>query len=153
MDRWTSRPPPKSGEGLSLHLHRLCQQMWCTFTTPRTNIPSWTALLSTHCHMPLLSARRHFCLHLKWTCPKMSIDCPNGCTESIIREELGTHREICLLEIIECPFIGCEEQVTRRDLPEHKENASNTHLLLLHNKVMRLQSEIYENFPMFMRQL
>jgi len=81
----------------------------------------------------------------------MSIDCPNGCTESIIREELGTHREICPLEITECPFIGCE--VTRRDLPEHKENASNTHLLLLHNKVMRLQSEIYKNFLMFMRQL
>ena len=65
-------------------------------------------------------------------CPKMKIPCPNdGCDEEIERCDIPQHRQKCLFESVACKYvsIGCIEKVLRNDLEKHHDD-SQQHLQL-----------------------
>ena len=56
-------------------------------------------------------------------CPKMKIPCPNdGCEEEIERCEISQHRQRCLFELVPCIYtnIGCKKKFLRKNMEEHK---------------------------------
>ena len=77
-------------------------------------------------------------------CPKMKIPCPNsGCDEEIERCDISQHRQKCLYEIVECKYsnIGCTTKVLRKKLREHQ-NDSQQHLQLAIDKVYQQELTI-----------
>ena len=55
------------------------------------------------------------------TCPDVSEECPNKCGETLTRKEVPCHKQVCSLEIVECPFhkVGCDKRLPRKELEEH----------------------------------
>lgn len=56
--------------------------------------------------------------------------CPNGCGEQVARVEgsMAEHLERCPLEMVQCPYAGCEETMFRCDLDAHVKKAVSYHL-------------------------
>ena len=78
----------------------------------------------------------------KEECPKFPVQCPNECEiESIHRDEVEEHREVCPLEIIQCDYhvVGCEVKMARKDMNTHKQEKMEVHLSLSINELMELQ--------------
>ena len=64
-------------------------------------------------------------------CPDLVLTCPNeGCEDKIKRQEMGSHHQTCLKEVIECPYqdIGCETEMKREMMDEHMETNTQAHL-------------------------
>ena len=61
--------------------------------------------------------------HVK-QCPKYPLPCPNNCeVESVLREDMETHKKECPLEVIQCEYhnMGCEERMMRKNKRKHEE--------------------------------
>ena len=74
----------------------------------------------------------------KEECPKFPVQCPNECEiESIHRDEVEEHREVCPLEIIQCDYhVGCEVKMARKDMITHKQDIKGVPLSLNINELM-----------------
>ena len=67
------------------------------------------------------------------------MQCPNECEiESIHRDEVEEHREVCPLEIIQCDYhvVGCEVKMAHKDMNTHKQEMMEVHLSLSINELM-----------------
>ena len=81
----------------------------------------------------------------KEECPKFPVQCPNECEiESIHRDEVEEHREVCPLEMIQCDYhvVGCEVKMARKDMNTHKQEKMEVHLLLSINKLMETNMQL-----------
>ena len=74
--------------------------------------------------------------HHKAKCQKFTVQCPNGCGTTMLREEMNEHRKICPLEEIQCEYynLGCQGLMLRRDREEHNKNNVIQHLDLMKKK-------------------
>ena len=86
----------------------------------------------------------------KEECPKFPVQCPNECEiESIHRDEVEEHREVCPLEIIQCEYhvVGCEVEMAHKDMNTHKQEMMEVHLSLSINELMetRKQFQLTQN--------
>ena len=81
----------------------------------------------------------------KEECPKFPVQCPNECEiESIHRDEVEEHREVCPLEIIQCDYhvVGCEVKMARKDMNTHKQEMMEIHLSLSINELMETREQL-----------
>ena len=81
----------------------------------------------------------------KEECPKFPVQCPNECEiESIHRDEVEEHREVCPLEKIECDYhvVGCEVKMARKDKNTHKQEMMEVHLSLSINELMETRKQL-----------
>ena len=75
-------------------------------------------------------------------CQHYPVQCPNKCSKTIKRRNVGAHRESCPLEPVECSFseVGCQKQ-PRRDLDNHMATSDHQHLLLMMKAFKELKQE------------
>ena len=81
----------------------------------------------------------------KEECPKFPIQCPNECEiESIYRDEVEKHREVCPLEMIHCDYhvVGCKDKIARKDMNIHKQEMMEMHLSLSINELMETKTQL-----------
>ena len=67
-------------------------------------------------------------------CPSAPVTCPNNCELVVFRSDLERHRNHdCPLEIQQCEFraVGCQVELPRRDMPEHKRQNVAEHSVAL----------------------
>ena len=77
-------------------------------------------------------------------CPKVKIPCPNdGCDKEIERRDISQHRQKCLYEEVSCKYtnIGCKKMFCRKDLEKHH-NDSQQHLQLAIDTVNQQEATI-----------
>ena len=80
----------------------------------------------------------------KEECPKFPVQCPNECEiESIHRDEVEEHREVCPLEMIQCDYhvVDCEVKMARKDMNTHKQEKMEVHLSLSINELMETREQ------------
>ena len=81
----------------------------------------------------------------KEECPKFPVQCTNECEiESIRRDKIKEHREVCPLEIIQCDYhiVGCEVKMARKDMNTHKQEKMAAHLSLSINELMHTKMQL-----------
>ena len=81
----------------------------------------------------------------KEECPKFPVLCPNECEiESIHRDEVEEHREVCPLEMIQCDYhvVGCKDKMARKDMNTHKQEMMELHLSLSINELMETKVQL-----------
>ena len=81
----------------------------------------------------------------KEECPKLPVQCPNECEiESIHRDEVEEHREVCPLEMIQCDYhvVGCKVKMARKDMDTHKQGKMEVHLSLSINELMETKTQL-----------
>ena len=91
------------------------------------------------CHRELVS--RTLNTHME-TCGKVAVRC--RCDQELLREVQEQHwAESCPLTVLLCPFHlhGCGALVVRRDLDQHCEVWAPSHLQLISDKVLSLESD------------
>ena len=56
-------------------------------------------------------------------CDEYSLDCINGCgKKGIKRKNMQSHKNVCPLEKLECPFsVQCRNDILRKDMDSHKQ--------------------------------
>ena len=66
-------------------------------------------------------------------CEHYPLDCPNKCGGKSVKSKMPSHRDVCPLEKIECPFkyAKCAAIVLRQDMDSHCQNNMQQHLLLM----------------------
>ena len=67
-------------------------------------------------------------------CNYYPLPCPNKCgVRNIKRRDIETHRGICPLEPLDCPFkdAGCTDKIRSRDMENHIESGMQKHLLMV----------------------
>ena len=68
-------------------------------------------------------------------CDDYPLQCPNKCgAENIKRKDMKIHREICPLELLDCPFqqVSCSVgKILRKDMDSHCQKMTQPHLLLV----------------------
>ncbi len=76
-------------------------------------------------------------------CQHYPVKCPNKCSKTIKRGNVGTHRESCPLEPVECSFseVGCRGKLMRRDVDNHMATSDHQHLLLMMKAFKELKQE------------
>ena len=78
-------------------------------------------------------------------CGLYPVPCPNDCDVYMFeRRNLESHlKEQCPVTLVDCPFsyAGCETQLPRKDIPEHLDRASTTHLTMLATTTQKLSVE------------
>ena len=81
-------------------------------------------------------------------CGHYPLPCPNECgVGNIKRKDMKTHRGICPLEPLDCPFkdAGCTDNICRRDMENHIESSTQKHLLMVfksHQDLARKNEEL-----------
>lgn len=79
-------------------------------------------------------------------CPYKVVECKRCCGDSFARRAMDSHlQHACPLRPVMCPFhdMGCNiTELTHRALPDHMETCTQSHLMLLLNRVVEQQSVI-----------
>ena len=78
-------------------------------------------------------------------CLKFPLACPNECdVGTVCRGDMDEHRQICLLETIDCEYhtVGCEVKMLRKDLDKHTEENMKEHLFLTTKKLNDTENEL-----------
>ncbi|XP_065903121.1 TNF receptor-associated factor 4-like isoform X2 [Dysidea avara] len=78
-------------------------------------------------------------------CPKYPLPCPNNCmVESVLREDMETHKKECPLEVIQCEYhnMGCEEGVMRMNKRKHDEEHIEEHLSMIKAKLSKTEDRL-----------
>ena len=73
-------------------------------------------------------------------CPSAPVTCPNNCELVVFRSDLERHRNHdCPLEIEQCEFraVGCQVELPRKDMPEHKRQNVAEHSVALSTTLQR----------------
>ena len=78
------------------------------------------------------------------TCGHVAVQCPNNCSEILKKMDIATHREICPLEPVECPFaeVGCTERAARKNLDRHTATSDHHHLVLMMKAFKDLKQKV-----------
>ena len=78
-------------------------------------------------------------------CPSAPVTCPNNCEIAVLRCELEHHRNHdCPLEMQQCEFcaVGCQVELPRRDMPEHKRQSVVEHSVALSTTMQKAIADI-----------
>ena len=78
-------------------------------------------------------------------CPSAPVTCPNNCEHAVLRCELEHHRNHdCPLEIQQCEFraVGCQVELPRKDMSDHKREGVAEHSLLLSTTLQKAMADI-----------
>ena len=77
-------------------------------------------------------------------CPKAKIMCPQGCGESIEREDFTNHKKKCKNSNISCPYksFGCRDKYPRNQKDERMVTDVHKHLDLTAKVILELQKKI-----------
>ena len=78
-------------------------------------------------------------------CPSAPVTCPNNCELVVFRSDLQRHRKHdCPLEMQQCEFraVGCQVELSRRDMPEHKRQSVAEHSVALSTTLQRAMEDI-----------
>ena len=78
-------------------------------------------------------------------CSNYPLECPNQCGKTDIkRKDMGTHRDSCKLEPLNCPFkyVGCTDKIHRQDMADHQQKNMEKHLLMLARDHERLSRKV-----------
>ncbi|XP_068683549.1 TNF receptor-associated factor 4-like isoform X1 [Montipora foliosa] len=78
-------------------------------------------------------------------CQRFPVNCPNGCGETIPRDEICLHAEDeCPLAPIPCPYadMGCTKKVLQDDIASHIESEMRLHLDLVCVKLRDTEEEL-----------
>ena len=81
----------------------------------------------------------------KEKCSKFPVQCPNECEiETIHRDEVEEHREVCPLEMIQCDYhvVGCKVKMARKDMNTHKQKMMEVHLSLSISELMETKMQL-----------
>ena len=75
--------------------------------------------------------------HHKEKCQKFTVQCPNGCGVTMLREKISEHCKVCPLEQIQCEYysLGCRVTMLRRDKEEHNKNNVVLHIDLMKKNI------------------
>ncbi|KAM9314461.1 TNF receptor-associated factor 5 isoform 2-T2 [Pholidichthys leucotaenia] len=102
-----------------------------------------------HCRQPLQLSLIHD--HVEKLCPDVEVDCPDSCSQKILRHQLMKHTESCPEVHTDCSYkkFGCFVQGKRGNVKLHEDTAVNHHMLLvlrsntqLEQRVELLQEEV-----------
>ena len=77
-------------------------------------------------------------------CPSAPVTCPNNCELVVFRSDLEHHRNHdCPLEMQQCEFraVGCQIELPRRDMPEHKRQSVAEHSVALSTTLQRAMAD------------
>lgn len=74
-------------------------------------------------------------------CPKLSVQCPNGCNVSVPRTDMPAHLDKCQRQSVHCPFqhVGCTHEFPRSELELHLQDHVTKHLSLACTRLCTLQ--------------
>ena len=78
-------------------------------------------------------------------CPSAPVTCPNNCELVVFRSDLDRHRNHdCPKEIEQCEFhaVGCQVELPRRDMSEHKKQNVAEHSVALSRTLQRAMADI-----------
>ena len=78
-------------------------------------------------------------------CPFFPLSCPNNCELVLQRQEVEHHvSRDCPLTVVKCDFytVGCQVQLTRRDMPSHIRDSLAEHMLLQQKMLTQLQATV-----------
>ena len=124
-----------------------CPNKDCCYKDLRENMPTHTEKCEYRDYfcrdcldkIPYFEKRVH-----KNYCPKAKIFCPQGCGESIEREEISEHKKECINSEIQCPFkiFGCRDKFKRSMKDERLIQDTNKHLNLTAKVVFELKNQI-----------
>ena len=93
-----------------------------------------------HCGEQVL--RSAMANHIEEDCQRAPVEC--DCGKSFPRAAFAAHEASCPEVYCPCEYadLGCEEEVKRKDLPQHMDSAAKAHNSLLLRKVLGLQSQV-----------
>ena len=78
-------------------------------------------------------------------CPSAPVTCPNNCELVVFRSDLEHHRNhVCPKEIEQCEFraVGCQVELPRRDMSEHKRQSVAEHCVALSTTLQKAMEDI-----------
>ncbi len=77
-------------------------------------------------------------------CEQYPLMCTNECSTTVPRWVMGTHRNICPLEKVQCTFseVGCSQELIRKDLNNHIATSDHQHLLMMIKSFKQLQTRV-----------
>ena len=76
--------------------------------------------------------------HHKEKCQKFTVQCPNDCGVTMLREKISEHCKICPLEEIQCEYysLGCKVMMLRKDKEEHNKTNVVLHIDLMKKNIL-----------------
>jgi len=133
---WTGELREKEGHLLTCSFKLIsCMNANCEVTTTRKDLDEhmnsvcqWRIVSCEHCSEP-----HPFCQlqdHAD-NCKKKPVECPNGCGELIVAEEITSHvNDECPLTEISCPYaqMGCNTKIQRKEVESHLQSTTTLHL-------------------------
>ena len=78
-------------------------------------------------------------------CPKFPLPCPNRCgNETVFRQDLDKHREICPLEMVNCEYydMGCDAKMARKDVIDHNRENIEEHLQIVKCELVKTKKDL-----------
>ena len=127
-------------------IYRPCKCKYCGLTdTFDTIAGSGKVTMNISSFMVFMSSQRknHYA-----ECGHYPLPCPNECgVRNIKRKDMKTHRGICPLKPLDCPFkdAGCTDKICCRDMENHIESSTQKHLLMVfksHQDLARKNEEL-----------
>jgi hypothetical protein len=82
--------------------------------------------------------------HNAESCPKRIVECPNYCGERMEAQFLSAHRDLCLLEPVDCPWkdlAGCDYRSTRAHIAAHASDSAS-HFTCVMTKLASLSEQV-----------
>jgi hypothetical protein len=121
---------------LDTHFQLHCSKIDCGDTCDY----EWVSCPNRDC--PAMISRMYLSAH-EQECPFQPVTC--DCGGTFPRMKQATHlTEVCPLRDATCPFarIGCSKIVPAKDVPDHVDKDTSTHLLLAFHRMMEYESTI-----------
>ncbi|KAG8430881.1 hypothetical protein GDO86_019817 [Hymenochirus boettgeri] len=100
--------------------------------------------ICAHCNKVMASI--NLTVHIGSDCPKYPVPCPNNCSVTSPRAELGDHLAVCPEAELQCPFsnYGCHVKVRRAQMKEHEEKFVRDHMLYVLNCNSKLEKQVLQ---------
>ena len=77
-------------------------------------------------------------------CPMMEVQCPNigsGCEAKIIPLKLFDHLVECEFREVDCPIVGCDAHMLKKDLSSHMGTCIIDHQLIINRRMKELEQK------------
>jgi TRAF-type zinc finger len=130
------------------YLSMICPHEGCGQMIDRKNLPNHSATCEykpipcPHCGVVMKS--KEVKVHVN-SCPRRPVKCPNNCktrcgeTLYVPFDQLGKHRKVCTLEVVNCSFSnrGCFVRGKREDILIHEQKEHKEELLIAIHKQTR----------------
>lgn len=84
--------------------------------------------------------------HVLTTCVAITLDCENGCGNTISRRDMVEHYQNCSKEV-DCRFqsVGCNAKLPRKEMAQHERDEITAHFLLSRSCAMKTLNELQSN--------